>query len=359
MASPPNQPIALRPMRHQNYVQRPKEDWAGITDQKKRKTLQNRLNQRARRSRQPPPPPPKTVDKGAAAAASYTNKEEATNGGGDDESLAKAVVRKRALLARFALEATQSYVTNRPETDQLLRVVKLNTINALTANATALRLPGDWLMCRAISPFGLVGPLPVPVPVSVPTSSGAGAGQQQRCCYPASLTPTPLQLRIPHHPWIDLLPLPRMRDNWLLAIYVQERLTEEDEVRLWDDLVEWDAGAAAGPASLVVWGEPSDPRSWEATVPFLRQWGRLLDGKDEAPPSNPQDLATAYREITKGEQTAAQLEANLTNLESKLDAMLAAFEQQGGQGQGQGQGSAGDKTSSKSNGGAGNSSSST
>ncbi|PMB68246.1 hypothetical protein BM221_006423 [Beauveria bassiana] len=279
MASPPNQPIALRPMRHQSYVQRPNEDWAGITDQKKRKTLQNRLNQRARRSRQPPPPPPpKTVDKGAAAAAaaaaSYINKEEATNEGGDDESLAKAVVRKRALLARFAHEATQSYVTNRPDTDQLLRVVKLNTINALTANATALRLPGDWLMCRAISPFGLVGPLPVPV--SVPTSSGGGGAgqQQQRCCYPASLTPTPLQLRIPHHPWIDLLPLPRMRDNWLLAIYVQERLTEEDEVRLWDDLVEWDAGAA----SLVVWGEPSDPRSWEATVPFLRRWGRLLDG---------------------------------------------------------------------------------
>ncbi|KAM3558809.1 hypothetical protein MY1884_003814 [Beauveria asiatica] len=110
--------------------------------------------------------------------------------------------------------------------------------------------------------------------------SGRPPRQQPRSCYPASLTPTPLQL-------------PRMRDNWLLAIYVQERLAEEDEVRLWDDL---------------------------------------------------------------GEQTAAQLEANLTNLESKLDAMLAAFEQQGGQGPGQG--SAGDKTSSNSNGGS-NSSSST
>ncbi|KAM3437933.1 hypothetical protein NHJ13734_004396 [Beauveria thailandica] len=343
MASPPNQPIALRPMRHQSYVQRPKEDWAGITDQKTRKRLQNRLNQRARRSRQPPPPS-ETVDKGAVA--SYTNKEEATNEEDDDEFVARVVVQKRALLARFALEATRSYVTNRPDTDQLLRVVKLNTINALTANATALQLPGDWLMCRAISPFGLAGPLPVPVPI---TTAGAGAGrpprqqqqqQQPRSCYPASLTPTPLQLRIPHHPWIDLLPLPRMRDNWLLAIYVQERLTEEDEVRLWDDLVEWDGGGSGGSgsggdASLVVWGEPSDPRSWEATVPFLRKWGRLLDG---------------------GEQTAAQLEANLTNLESKLDAMLAAFEQQGGQGPGQG--SAGDKTSSNSNGG-GNSSSST
>ncbi|OAA49834.1 hypothetical protein BBO_01469 [Beauveria brongniartii RCEF 3172] len=334
MASPPNQPIALRPMRHQSYVQRPKEDWAGITDQKTRKKLQNRLNQRARRSRQPPPP--KTVDQGAAAL--YTNKEEATNeeekdddDDDDDELMARVVVQKRALLARFALEATQSYVTNRPDTDQLLRVVKLNTINALTANATALQLPGDWLMCRAISPIGLAGPLlPVPVTTGGRGCCGGRQRQRQRCCYPASLTPTPLQLRIPHHPWIDLLPLPRMRDNWLLAIYVQERLTEEDEVRLWEDLVEWDGAAAA---SLVVWGEPSDPRSWEATVPFLRQWGRLLDG---------------------GEQTAAQLEANLTNLESKLDAMLAAFEQQGGQGQG----SAGNKTSSNSNGGGGGNSSS-
>ena len=33
---------------------------------------------------------------------------------------------------------------------------------------------------------------------------------------------------------------------------------------------------------------------------------------------------------SRGEQTATQLEANLTNLESKLDAMLAAFEQQEG-----------------------------
>ncbi|KAM3514440.1 hypothetical protein MY11210_001884 [Beauveria gryllotalpidicola] len=293
MASPPNQPIALRPMRHQSYVQRPKEDWAGITDQKRRQ------------------PPPKTVDKGAAA---YTNKG-ATE---EQESIAEAVVHKRALLARFALEATQSY---------LLRVVKLNTINALTANAAALRLPGDWLMCRAISPFGLAGP--IPVPATTTAGAGAGAGRRQRC-YPVSLAPTPLQLRVPHHPWIDLLPLPRMRDNWLLAIYVQARLTEEDEVRLWDDLVEWDS---AGAASLVVWGEPSDPRSWEATVPFLRQWGRLLDG---------------------GEQTAAQLEANLTNLESKLDSMLAAFEQQGGEGQG----STGGKTSSNSNGGGNNNNSS-
>ncbi|KAM3550649.1 hypothetical protein ARSEF4850_008240 [Beauveria asiatica] len=329
MASAPDQPIALRPMRHQSYVQRPKEDWAGITDQKTRKRLQNRLN--------------------------HTNKEEATNEEEEDEFIARVVVQNRALLARFALEATRSYVTNRPDTDQLLRVVKLNTINALTANATALQLPGDWLMCRAISPFGLAGPLPVPLPV---TTAGAGRPprQQPRSCYPASLTPTPLQL-------------PRMRDNWLLAIYVQERLVEEDEVRLWDDL-------SGGTVPFISGGEFSlmNKTSFQRLNDIARQQRRGTSGDVQPSRSSngahivklqsntpPLPLGSGVRDkrqtrgdawLTsnhRGEQTAAQLEANLTNLEFKLDAMLAAFEQQGGQGPGQG--SAGDKTSSNSNGG--------
>ncbi|KEY70615.1 hypothetical protein S7711_02219 [Stachybotrys chartarum IBT 7711] len=44
-------------------------------------------------------------------------------------------------------------------------------------------------------------------------------------------------------------------------------------------------------------------------------------GKDEAI-----DLAQAYRDILKGEQAATAIESNLTNLERKLDAMLAAIE---------------------------------
>ncbi|KAL2271172.1 hypothetical protein VTJ83DRAFT_543 [Remersonia thermophila] len=36
-------------------------------------------------------------------------------------------------------------------------------------------------------------------------------------------------------------------------------------------------------------------------------------------------LAQALRELARGEQTASTLEANLTNLESKLDAILASL----------------------------------
>ncbi|KAG6092723.1 hypothetical protein E4U30_005079 [Claviceps sp. LM220 group G6] len=38
------------------------------------------------------------------------------------------------------------------------------------------------------------------------------------------------------------------------------------------------------------------------------------------------DITQAYRELAKGEQTAAQMEASLTVLESKLEAMLKALE---------------------------------
>lgn len=162
---------------------------------------------------------------------------------------------------------------NRPDASQLTRVIQLNTINALTSNASALRLPVDWLIRDAMSPFGLVGP-PPPSPVTTEEPGGTGSSAPLP---PLSASLVPTAHPAPH-PWIDLLPLARMRDNWLLAIYVCESLAEDDEAQLWDDLVEW-AGGSGGDgaaAGLVVWGEPSDPRGWEVTVPFLRRWGGLL-----------------------------------------------------------------------------------
>ncbi|TID04394.1 hypothetical protein CH35J_002610 [Colletotrichum higginsianum] len=42
--------------------------------------------------------------------------------------------------------------------------------------------------------------------------------------------------------------------------------------------------------------------------------------------SSVDNIAQAYRDLVRGEQAAAALEANLTTLESRLDALLAAFE---------------------------------
>ncbi|KUI65791.1 hypothetical protein VM1G_11372 [Cytospora mali] len=42
-------------------------------------------------------------------------------------------------------------------------------------------------------------------------------------------------------------------------------------------------------------------------------------------PRTEQELAQAFRDLARGEQTASALEANLTSLESKLDELLASF----------------------------------
>ncbi|KAK1636882.1 hypothetical protein BDP81DRAFT_30088 [Colletotrichum phormii] len=44
------------------------------------------------------------------------------------------------------------------------------------------------------------------------------------------------------------------------------------------------------------------------------------------PDGSVDNIAQAYKDLLRGEQAASALEANLTNLEGRLDALLAAFE---------------------------------
>ncbi|ROW01487.1 hypothetical protein VSDG_02262 [Cytospora chrysosperma] len=48
-------------------------------------------------------------------------------------------------------------------------------------------------------------------------------------------------------------------------------------------------------------------------------------------PRTEQELSQAFRDLARGEQTAAALEANLTSLESKLDELLASFMSKAGE----------------------------
>ncbi|KAH7000767.1 hypothetical protein EDB80DRAFT_724439 [Ilyonectria destructans] len=127
---------------------------------------------------------------------------------------------------------------------------------------------------------------------------------------PPSLAPTTLQQTRYHSIWINIIPFPRVRDNLI------RREGRFDQWELLQDLVgelmsstpdRWQQGApvsftvpvpeprrprpllsgsdtdeiTAGRKGLIVWGEPHDMQSWEATPGFLRKWSWAVEGCDE------------------------------------------------------------------------------
>ena len=126
------------------------------------------------------------------------------------------------MLERFAEQALKSYMMADPCSDHHLKLIQFNTINGFTRNAAALGYQFDWLVCAAISPFGCEEQSRNPV-------LGTAA------VVPSSLAPTSMQLTTRHHPWLDLFPFPRIRDNLLIAA---SWLSPEDEQRLFDDIME-------------------------------------------------------------------------------------------------------------------------
>lgn len=164
------------------------------------------------------------------------------------------------LAQHIANQAYADYLGHTPRPERLISVQQLNVFNALTRNAAALGLGMFWLVCDAVSPFGQNGP--------------CLAGASESALLPKSLRPTSRQTSALHHPWVDVLPWPELRDKILFL--AANELIDEDE--LWYDMVEFDASESCHDASLIVWGEPWDPRGWEVSTGFLRKWGWILQG---------------------------------------------------------------------------------
>ena len=161
----------------------------------------------------------------------------------------------------FARRAYEDYSLKAPKPSYLQALIRLNVLNAVSRNALALGIPVEGL-CHddMISPFNLPGPQLPTSPVMLGSS-------------PKNLLATMLQTNAVHHPWIDLFPWPRVRDNILSALAIN--LFDEDE--LCCDILE----IRNDEAGLIVWGEAWDVQSWEASEFFLRKWGYLTRGCPE------------------------------------------------------------------------------
>lgn len=163
------------------------------------------------------------------------------------------------LLKKFESTAYTSYIIGSPQADHLLTLVRGNIFRALFHNLSVLGLSKEWMNEDALSPLA---------------SDSESHLVRDLAMLPVSLQPTALQRSVEHHPWLDLFPLPRMRDN---MIKLGDAL---DEYQLCEDLMGfWNTQQKD--SMLVVWGDPWDPRNWEVTEQFLRKWSWLIKGCPE------------------------------------------------------------------------------
>ncbi|KAL1616841.1 hypothetical protein SLS56_011273, partial [Neofusicoccum ribis] len=163
--------------------------------------------------------------------------------------------RTEQFMAQFAASAHRDLHLQQgssPRADLLISLVRFNTTRAIVLNARAM---------------GVTTALMAPESRSLlPTAEGAAFAARASVLLPPSLQPTPLQLSISHHPWVDVLPLPELRDNLLCrneSIY--------DKKELCRDLGGFQA-VSGGCGGMIVWGEPWDPRGWEVTDAFVEKW---------------------------------------------------------------------------------------
>lgn len=163
----------------------------------------------------------------------------------------------------FMQRVSTNWSLNLPTIHDLPFVTRLNTFDALARNALAMNIRREYLEtdCHT-SIFNQRGPeLP---------------GRQLD--FPPDLVPTQLQKAVTHHSWLDLFPIPKLRDNILRGI--EAGAFDEDELcsALCCDLLAFDTTATA---SLIVWGESWDAAGWEFSPEFFVKWGVLLRGCPE------------------------------------------------------------------------------
>ncbi|KAH6704248.1 hypothetical protein BKA61DRAFT_185534 [Leptodontidium sp. MPI-SDFR-AT-0119] len=185
-------------------------------------------------------------------------------------------------------------------TDHLLHLVQYNVFRAFVSNKSTLNI--------LLTGWTDYPPSPTTCPISGPYRDNTMV-YPLNPNIPFSLFPTRLQQTCLHSFWINLFPFPTLRDNlirrdgkfdhWeLLADLIGELMgstpfeqrqgtpvaitvsdpknmsasnppptegSDEDEV-------------TAGRKGLIVWGEPYDMRSWEATPGFIAKWSWAVEG---------------------------------------------------------------------------------
>ncbi|KAF1966870.1 hypothetical protein BU23DRAFT_584195 [Bimuria novae-zelandiae CBS 107.79] len=275
---------------------------------KQRRKIQNRKNQRARRMRMRGQDPGSVqtslpfhvkrwrldeFDDSALQNASSTSK-------GTRVSKLVSTSRRAGIPAHAEPSLSPPAIIFPLSTDHLLHLVQYNVFRAFICNKRILNLfqscsqdplaPSICPISRLYHDDAIVYPLDSNLP--------------------RALVPTQLQLTRSHSIWISMFPFPHIRDNLI------KHQGDFDHWNLLEDLIGELMGNRQSPTrpnmpvtmtisdpktnkarhpkaksyedevtgdrrGLIVWGEPSDSSSWEATPGFLAKWSFLWEGCNE------------------------------------------------------------------------------
>ncbi|KAF2878526.1 hypothetical protein BDV95DRAFT_557696 [Massariosphaeria phaeospora] len=169
---------------------------------------------------------------------------------------------------RSGFYAVDSPIVFPLSSDHLITLIAHNVYRALLTNMVLLHLP-TFANCRMASK-SLYGIPALPLPTSIPPL----------------LHPTRAQLTTKHPSWIDVFPIPSVRDALIrnLGLFFEDGLCEDTLPAYTIDNI----GAMSADRPLIrpsadeehtgmmVWGEPWEASSWEFTPWFLRKWGWLF-----------------------------------------------------------------------------------
>ncbi|RFU72378.1 abhydrolase domain-containing [Trichoderma arundinaceum] len=177
---------------------------------------------------------------------------------------------RRVFFRRLYELVTRNVAQHTLDSQLLLSVMQFNVIRAAATNSLLIGVSMEAMAEDVVSPFCVNGILPAlpPAPSSYETT---GDGNELGHI-PPNLRPTALQRQVIHHPWIDICPQPSLRDAILRRL-----LHDLDEEEFCHHLfLQSGRSDEDGMIGMVVWGEASDPASYEISATMVQKWPWIL-----------------------------------------------------------------------------------